>query len=267
MRRLFPPIVPIIVLTVVACVREPHPVDIGFEVRLNGEPISCAAGIDGVQLTDLRFYVSEVRLRNTEGGWQALSMAVDDTWQSDGVALIDLEDGQGACLNGTAAMNAVLRGSVPAAPGTGLAFTIGVPHSLNHADPLSAAAPLSYTIMHWHWASGYKFIRAGIETEDDGYFLHLGSNRCEGTIGDIKGCIGGNRPAVELDHFTPDTTVVVLDIGVLFAGVDFEDGTDGRCMSGPSNPQCEAPFRALGIDFPSGAAVASPPAISAELNR
>ncbi|MDG2376269.1 MAG: hypothetical protein P8M18_07955, partial [Woeseiaceae bacterium] len=69
MRRLYPSIVPIIVLTVVACVPAAHPVDIGFEVRLNGEPISCAVGIDGVQLTDLRFYVSEVRLRGTEGGW------------------------------------------------------------------------------------------------------------------------------------------------------------------------------------------------------
>jgi uncharacterized repeat protein (TIGR04052 family) len=195
-------------------------------------------------------------------------MAVDDTWQLDGVALIDLEDGQGACLNGTSAMNALLRGSLPAAPGTGLVFTIGVPRSLNHMNPLSAAAPLSYTIMHWHWASGYKFIRAGVETEDDGYFLHLGSNRCEGTIGDIKGCIGDNRPVVELDQFRPySNAVVVLDIGVLFAGVDLEDGTDGRCMSGPSNPQCEPPFRALGIDFPSGTSVSSPPAISLELNR
>ena len=194
-------------------------------------------------------------------------MAMDDTWQTDGVALIDLEDGQGACLNGTAVMNAVLRGSVPAAPGIGLAFTIGVPHSLNHADPLSAAAPLSYTIMHWHWASGYKFIRAGIEKEDAGYFLHLGSNRCEGIIGDIKGCIGDNRPVVELDRFTPGANVVVLDIGVLFAGIDLQDGTDGGCMSGPSNPQCEAPFRALGIDFSSGAAFASPPAISTDFNR
>jgi uncharacterized repeat protein (TIGR04052 family) len=268
MQRLFPPIVPIIVLIVVGCAPEHYPVDIGFEVRLHGEPISCAAGINGVRLTDLRFYVSEVRLRDTEGEWQALTMAVDDTWQLDGVALIDLEDGQGACLNGTSAMNALLRGSLPAAPGTGLVFTIGVPRSLNHMNPLSAAAPLSYTIMHWHWASGYKFIRAGVETEDDGYFLHLGSNRCEGTIGDIKGCIGDNRPVVELDQFRPySNTVVVLDIGVLFAGVDLEDGTDGRCMSGPSNPQCEPPFRALGIDFPSGTSVSSPPAISLELNR
>ena len=266
MLRPFPSIILIIVLIVIACVPTRHPVEIRFEVQLNGKPILCASGIDGIQLTDMRFYVSEVRLRDSEGGWQALSMVVDDTWQTDGVALIDLEDGHGACLNGTAAMNNVLRGSVPAAPGTGLAFTIGVPHSLNHTDPLIAAAPLSYTIMHWHWASGYKFIRAGIETGDNKYFLHLGSNRCEGIIGDIKGCTGDNRPDVKLESFTPGDHVVVIDIGALFAGVDLQGGTDGGCMSGPSNTQCEAPFRALGLDFSTGAVVTSPPSISAESN-
>ncbi len=46
----------------------------------------------------------------------------------------------------------------------GLEFKIGVPETLNHIDPLTAVSPLNYTDMHWHWASGYKFFRAGLVT-------------------------------------------------------------------------------------------------------
>lgn len=246
-----------------ACAPEQHPVEIQFDVRLNGEPLSCNAGVDAMRLTDLRFYVSDVRVRGGDAEWQAVTLLDDDFWQNSEVVLVDLETGEGACLNGSSATNSFVRGAVSAPPGSGLAFSIGVPESLNHADPLSADAPLAYTVMHWHWASGYKFMRAGIETDDDGFFLHLGSNRCEGTIGDIRGCRGANRVLVELSDFRAGENVVVVDLGTLFAGVDLQDARHGECMSGPANRDCEAAFTALGIDFSSGEARAPAPAFSA----
>ncbi|MDZ7643630.1 MAG: MbnP family protein [Woeseiaceae bacterium] len=59
-----------------------------------------------------------------------------------------------------------------------LRLTLGVPADLNHGDPLHAPAPLTQTPMHWHWRSGYKFLRAGVTRGADGYWLHLGSTRC-----------------------------------------------------------------------------------------
>jgi hypothetical protein len=117
---------------------------------------------------------------------------------------------------------------------------------------MSAAPPLAYTVMHWHWASGYKFLRAGVERGPDGFFLHLGSSRCEGTIGDIRGCASGNRPRVSIPEFETGRDVVAIDLGALFADVDLADGSRTECMSGPANEECRGPFGRLGIDFDSG---------------
>lgn len=243
-----------------ACAPEQIPVEIEFGARWHGEPLSCGHEVNGVRLTDLRFYVSDLRLRDTAGEWLPVTLTNDAIWQSDKVALVDLETGEGACMNGSPETNTVVRGTVPTTPGTGLAFRIGVPESLNHADPLVADAPLAYTVMHWHWASGYKFMRAGLETGDDGFFLHLGSNRCEGTIGDIRGCRGANRAIVELTGFKAGENVVVIDIAALFDGVNLSDAQPGECMSGPANEVCKAPLNALGIDFASGEALTTAPA-------
>ena len=213
-------LLPIIVLCCASCARELSPVEIRFAAALDGTPISCGAVDSRWRLTDLRFYVSNVRLRDAGGEWVPVTLAADDMWQNDQVTLIDLEDGEGACINGSAETNAAVRGFANPVSGTGLSFDIGVPGSLNHADPLIAGAPLSYTVMHWHWASGYKFLRAGVETADDSFFLHLGSSRCTGTIGDIQGCQASNRASVVIADFDPSTDTVIVDIGRLFAGVN-----------------------------------------------
>ena len=90
--------------------------------------------------------------------------------------------------------------------------------------------------------------RAGIEQNGDGMFLHLGSSRCEGTIGDIRGCKSANRPEVRLDAFDPDSDQIVFDLGLLFQSMNLNGGERRECMSGPANPDCETPFRQLGID-------------------
>lgn len=256
-------LLPIVFLCCASCGRDLSPVEIRFAAALDGTPISCDTIDARMRLTDLRFYVSNVRLRDADGEWLSVTIAADDTWQNEQVAMIDLEDGQGSCINGSAETNAAVRGFANLASATGLSFEVGVPEGLNHADPLSAQPPLAYTVMHWHWASGYKFLRAGVETDDDSFFLHLGSNRCTGTIGDIRGCQASNRATVVIADFDPSMDSVIVDIGRLFAGVDLADGQSGECMSGPANSACEAVFTNLGIDFESGESVDSAPAISA----
>lgn len=260
-------LIPTLLFLCVSCSPERHPVEIPFEVRLNGERIACGTDAGTFQLMDLRFYVHNVRLVASDGKQQPVALEPDDTWQGQGVALIDLEDGQGACLNGSLEMNVSVRGTIGEPAGEGLKFDIGVPESLNHADPMIAPSPLGYTEMHWHWASGYKFLRAGIATDNDSFFLHLGSSRCEGTIGDIKGCRSANRPHVSLDGFRPGRDRVVIDLGALTADIDLADGERSECMSGPSNTGCSGPFSRLGIDFESGESVESAHIFSAESGR
>ena len=200
----------------------------------------------------MRFYLSSVQLLDRDGKAFDLALHSDLPWQQSDLALIDLEDGQGPCANGTAEVVAYLEGDVPPADYQALRFTVGVPFDRNHANPLTAEAPLDDPAMHWHWRSGYKFMRAGVRMAGDSFWLHVGSAGCEGTVRHISGCRFPNRVDAELNGFVPNRDTVVIDLQALFAGVDFSDGEPGDCSSGPAETACVAPFAALGIDFGSG---------------
>jgi uncharacterized repeat protein (TIGR04052 family) len=226
-----------------ACSPPGQSVDIPFVAHWNGAPIDCGSG--PVALTDLRFFVSEPRLGPDDG--LAARIVTDGRWQNAEVALIDLEDGSDACENGSAETHAVLSLSVTGEPQPGFTFRLGVPQSLNHANPLIAEPPLNDSIMHWHWLSGYKFLRAGVETADDGFWMHLGSTACSGTIGNIEGCREPNRPEISIKDLVAGEDIVVIDLAELFAGIDLKDASPTRCMSAPGEKSCEPAFRALGL--------------------
>ena len=239
-------------LVIAACSRTPETVEVPFELRFGSDPISCETTVDGVGLTDMRFFVSALAFTGDDGSVWPATFEPDGTWQTETVSLIDLENGQGACLNGSSATHATLRARHRGPAITGVSFEVSVPAALNHGDPVLATPPLSYTPMHWHWASGYKFLRAGIEKGSDSYFLHLGSSRCEGTIGDLLGCKSPNRTVVMLADFVPGQHAIVVDVGELFADIDMTDGHRSECMSGPADEGCRGPFGRLGLDFNSG---------------
>lgn len=227
-----------------------HPVNIPFVATWQGQPISCDS--PDIALSDLRFYVSNVQLVDTEGQSHDVRFATEMAWQNDAVAYIDLETGSDACQNGTAGLSTHVLGVAKVREYRGLRFTIGVPFRINHENPLTAKPPLDDPDMHWHWRSGYKFLRAGVRTEDDGFWIHAGSAGCEGTVGNITGCKFPNRIEVILPDFVVDRHSVNVDLAALVAGTDLDDGTRTDCSSGPPEESCIAPFTALGIKFETG---------------
>ncbi len=136
----------------------------------------------------------------------------------------------------------------------GIRFVVGVPFELNHANPMTADAPLDDAAMHWHWRSGYKFLRAGIDHVDDGFWIHLGSAGCEGTVQNISSCRFPNRVTVQIDDFEPGRHRIAVDLKALTADTDLADGAATDCSSSPAEASCVAPFLSLGIDHASGAA-------------
>lgn len=249
-------------LSLAAGCSPPESVEIPFAVRYGESRIACGLAVDGVALTDLRFYVHDLRLVSADGRETPVELVPQPRWQGAEVAMVDLEDGSAGCSNGTGQRNAVVRGKVRGGGHSGLRFRLGVPESLNHENPLVAEAPLNDPAMHWHWKSGYKFLRAGVTRNADGYWLHLGSARCEGTIHDIRGCRSPNRAAVELPDYEPGAHVVVLDLRELFDAIDLGDGVPSDCSSGPAEAACRGPFRALGVD--TTGAIAGPPVFRLE---
>jgi len=137
-----------------ACSEPDIQIAIPITASWNQDPITCSQDSAPVRLTDLRFYVHDVHLLDSEGSPVALQMDPDGRWQQDGIALLDLEDASGDCQNGTAASHTQLQGSVKAGEYRGLVFTVGVPFDDNHADPLQALPPLGDSAMHWSWRGG-----------------------------------------------------------------------------------------------------------------
>ena len=240
----------IAMLVVSACSEPQLGVKIPFVATWGDEPIQC--NDSGVALSDLRFYVSAIELVDADGKSQAIKLHNDIPWQQSDLALIDLENGVGSCMDGTSDLFYYVVGNVPPGDYHGLGFVVGVPFDRNHSNPLSAAAPLDDPAMHWHWRSGYKFMRAGIKTGNDGFWIHVGSAGCEGTARNVSGCRFANRATVELQDFRPNRDTVVIDLKIFFEGINLADGEPADCSSGPAESACVAPFGALGIDFDTG---------------
>ncbi len=243
------------ILTATGCSGPESELRIPFVAVFEGREIGCHPSESGTSLSDLRFFVASVRAIRDDGAIVDVTLQPDDQWQQAELALLDFEDGTGACNNGTPDIKTFLHGTLPAGEYRGLRFTVGVPFHLNHGDPLLAAAPLDDSAMHWHWRAGYKFMRAGIRTADDGFWVHLGSTGCEGTVRKVTGCRFPNRVEVLLPEFVPGDDSVVVDLTALTSNTDLVDGETTDCSSGPAEQSCEGPFRTLGLDFVTGSAL------------
>jgi uncharacterized repeat protein (TIGR04052 family) len=246
-------------------------VDIKFTAVAGDEPVACGTPIEGLgstaqaaQLQDLRFFVSEVKLIRKGGKQVPLKLAKNSAYRitrgGERVTLIDLENGTGSCaVDGTAGMNAVVRGTVPKGKYVGVRWTVGVPFELNHTDAPAVPAPLNSAAMAWSWQSGRKFTK--IEFADPGgatgswtaktFFLHLGSAGCEGNpaTGATVKCAASNRPSVRLKKFDPAKQQVAVDVKAMLAGNDVtvNKGNAPGCMSGATDPECAGVFSAFGL--------------------
>lgn len=241
-----------------------------FRAQAGDLPIRCdepspGFGLDGdrsAELLDLRFYVHDVELGNADGEFVAAKIVDESPWQTLGVALVDLEDGAGECLNGTAQTRDVITAVVPEGEYSAVRFTVGVPFELNHMDVTLAPSPLNLTRLYWNWRGGYKFLRADLRTIAAGeeapapLMAHLGSTGCvseDAATAPEDECVNPNRATITLEGFDPESSVVVFDLAALFEGME-----TSSCMSAPADSTCRLPLTRLGLPFGE-----APPAMTA----
>lgn len=254
---------------------EGEPLTVRFAVRAHGADVVCGTDVEGVgapaqtvQIRDLRFYVSNLTLVAADGHTAALTLDDDGRWQNGRVALLDFEDGTGACAEtGNPDERHEVTGLAPAGDWTALRFDLGVPADLNHQDASVAPAPLDLTTMFWVWQSGYKFARIDLENSNaapaNQWNIHLGSTGCTSATPvnpPETPCAQPNRPTFEVTGFDAAAPTIVLDLAALLANVDVgsnaPDSPPG-CMSSPTEPaDCAELFANLGLDFETGEALA-----------
>jgi uncharacterized repeat protein (TIGR04052 family) len=168
----------------------------------------------------LQFYVHDVALLDTQGGIHSVAMNDAAPWQSDRVALLDLAG------SGAAARRSLVDGRAGGERYTGVRFSVGVPFDLNHANPLTAPAPLNRSEMFWSWQSGYKFLRLDLNAAEHEAAFHLGSTGCSSASAlrpPQQSCAQPNVIRVELTGFDPTSQAIQVrtdDIVAALANVD-----------------------------------------------
>ena len=253
---------------------------IRFTAEFGGTPFACGKSYRlgtppvAAMPTDLRFYVTGVELLRADGSAVPFMLAGDTTWQGQGVALLDFEDGTGPCAaGGSSATNTTLRGTAPAGDYTGLRFVLGVPAAVNHQDAAIASEPLNVTAMFWNWQNGYKFLKADFNVsgrpmakpaaghvDSSGFALHLGSTQCASAGPTQPGtdCKNPNRPTITLSGFNPLRDTVVVDLAPVLQRADLRRNTPktpAGCMSFPGDPECRVVLPPMGVpyaDVPAG---------------
>lgn len=210
------------------------------------------ADSERIAVQNLQFYVHDVVLLGGDGRDYVYRLAAVPPWQTEQVALIDLAGASGG------QRNLALRGHPAGRPAEGFAgirFVVGVPFELNHANPLTAAAPLDRTDLLWTWQSGYKFLRAELAEDGKEWAFHLGSTGCASASAlrpPSAECAQPNRMTVELRGVDPLRDGVRFQLSELVQAMraaDYEVCTGGYAHI----PACKEPFDRTGLDAGSGA--------------
>jgi uncharacterized repeat protein (TIGR04052 family) len=237
------------------------PVRIAVLARVGRAPFACGKAYKGIgttkstiEGTEFMFYVHDVRLITRDGREVAVQLKQDSLWQSEGVSLLDFEDGTAGCTNGNADLHGAIEGTIAQGDYSGVRFTLGVPFDRNHKDLTTQPSPLSLTRMFWAWNSGYKFLRLDLKTNGvQTWMVHLGSTECTPSgVATIvpTACRWENRPTVSLDGFNPARDAIVFDVAELLRGADVSHNqpkTASGCMSSQTDRDCTPLFVALGL--------------------
>ena len=240
---------------------EQQEVTLRFKALLGGADFACGQDASDVGTTastvspkGLMFYISNVKLLDAEGNAADFEIVDQAPYQGEGVALLDFEDGTGACQNGTAETNTdvdIVGHSHNAV--TAIRFTVGVPFALNHQDVTNAPAPLNLSTMWWNWNGGYKFLSLDFATTTalpGGWSLHVGSTGCtpEGA-NDPTSCASENRIEITLENFDTESSEIVLDLDAVLAAANVDSTTAPGlgCMSGPTDVDCPSVFPKIGL--------------------
>lgn len=268
-------------------------ITVPFQAVAGDTAIACNTTLTGLgtsgtdaTLADFRFFIHDLKLVTDEGVEIPVTLDAEVAGQNADVALLDFRD-VSPCDDEDADANAAYKDSVvgtvtidPALTLSSVRFTLGVPFDLNHANQADAVEPLRNpglaTGMAWSWQAGYKFIGLDVfpvggitrpgnaEWSSTKWNSHLGSTGCPISTSDLSNgtepepCTAANRVEVTLPlgNLDLDQFAIQLDYAELVSGSNLgqDAGGPAGCMSGATDPECEAVFDKLGLAWGENAA-------------
>jgi len=283
----------------------PRAFALSFAAVADGKHIGCEDRVEGlgsdggnsVGVSDLRFYVSNLKLWNDAKLEIPVTLDENDFQYSSKagqVSLVDLTgNSEGSCAGnaiafaeGTKRTNEVITGTAVIEQVKSISFDVGVPQAVMQdviATHTPEGAPSPLAEMQWTWATAYRHFVMNFTVSDargttgDGY-AHVGSRDCGPADGlaleDRDRCDFVNTPQVSLEAFDLEKDVVTLDLRALLADLGFiapiydsetfeviGEGPGVACHSSPEQPDCLKLFEHFGLDMAAGTAKASSNAV------
>lgn len=239
-----------------AALTSPQRVSLDFEALANGQVLRTGSNITAdsrtVQFRDFRFYVSEVKLVRADGSTADVTLDTDGVWQSNGVALIDLE------TTATTDTNTKVVGTAPAGAYSGIQYTIGVPEALNHLDRTTQTAPLNIAAMYWAWQSGYKHAKIEFSLNPNDVTpvwtnMHMGSTNGCSALPNPGNCAEKFRANINLmGNLNLANQKISMSVDQLITG--HNPGAAATCMPKQAGAPCTPLLRAFGLNESNGSA-------------
>lgn len=196
------------------------------------------------QYQQLQFFIHNIEVKTKQNNWQPWLMTTN-SHQSNNVALLGEVCNE---IHKQSYWELELISLAKPEDITDIRFTLGIPFSLNHLNPLTQPSPLNMSSMFWGWQGGHKFMRIELISKNDDWLFHLGSTGCKALspVRAPKGeCLQPNRALVSLP-FTKKTTNIEVNLAVLFHDLVLK--RKNSCQSSPNEKSCKALFENLGLN-------------------
>jgi uncharacterized repeat protein (TIGR04052 family) len=239
------------------CVQDYSPTKIIFTPKYETTALNCSTSFSHVNKKDgdsskqqgwkyqqLQFFIHNIEVKTSQNDWQPWLMTTN-AYQSKNVALLGEVCNE---VNKQSNWELELSALTEVEDITDIRFTLGIPFSLNHLNPLTQSSPLNVSSMFWGWLGGHKFMRVELTSGNKDWLFHLGSTGCK-ALSPIRApeneCLQPNRVVISLP-FTKKTTDIELDLSVLFR--DLELTRNNSCQSSPDNENCKVLFENIGLD-------------------
>lgn len=202
-------------------------------------------------IDQLLFFMSDLQVQLHDDSWQPLSL-LKTKFQTPKIALL----GQ-YCDNHNQASSLknwqiTLANDIDLAEVKALRFTLGVPFSKNHLNPLTQESPLNLPSMFWVWQTGHKFLRLELSSAHSSWLFHLGSTGCVAASSlrmPSKACLYPNRKTFQVPITEAEGNGAELQLNFhldkLLSKVVLASANN--CQSQANNPTCQQLFTNLAL--------------------
>lgn len=195
-------------------------------------------------IEQFQFFISDIAVASSNLHWQNVDLTVNSS-QANNTVLVgtncqssrsskQLESNNNWTIN--------FDSPLPNNDIQTLRFTLGVPFSVNHLNPISQKSPLNMPSMFWVWQTGHKFMRLELKSKNEQWLFHLGSVGCHSASvmrAPSQPCRYPNTFTFEVpvDAEKGNELVLNIDLSKLLTSVELEQTTS--CQSQPDNPHCQ----------------------------